>query len=344
MKATAATARPERRVAAWLLAMIAAAIAVAGFVAGRVTAPPSGQGSIRVSTLSQGSRDSWPAVSPDGRLIAFSAVRQNGQGLWIMDLVSRSELKLTSGADQTPRFTADGGSIVFTRLEGGRLSLWRVPAIGGKPRLLLEDGFDVDPSPDGTRIAYITGRKEFWGLSFEVTPAVLIPRPETEIIVEAALARVPDAGERRLFADVCTGSGCIAVALARERRQWHGVATDLSARALASQVGVVHLHTPGELARLFAQPHDLQQLVFEQPRGSIANPEVALELQRRDAVLGLRQQVHCQEPAGQFQLGRLEDRAANQTALMAASQTLDVVRAVATPSMRTDRDFLHVHT
>ena len=153
-------ARPQRRIPAWLIAFIGVAIAMGSFVAGRLTVPPPGHGSIRVSTLSQGSRDNWPAVSPDGRLIAFGAVRQNGQGIWVMDMVTRSELKLTSGSDQTPRFTTDGGSIVFTRVGAGHLSLWRVPVIGGKPRLLLEDAFDADPSPDGTQIAYVSGQAD----------------------------------------------------------------------------------------------------------------------------------------------------------------------------------------
>ena len=159
----AATAVTQRRLPTWLIPAVAVAIAAASFLTGRLTAPPSGSGAIRVSTLSQGSRDNWPAVSPDGRLVAFGAVRQNGQGIWVMDMVTRSELKLTSGVDQTPRFTADGGSVVFTRVEGGNLSLWRVPVIGGKPRLLLEDAFDADPSPDGTQMVYVSGQADSAG-------------------------------------------------------------------------------------------------------------------------------------------------------------------------------------
>jgi release factor glutamine methyltransferase len=81
-------------------------------------------------------------------------------------------------------------------------------------------------------LAYITGRQEFWGLEFEVSPAVLIPRPETELIVEAALERFPDRHASLEAADVCTGSGCLAVALAHERPSARIVAADVSADAL----------------------------------------------------------------------------------------------------------------
>ena len=155
--AVAAATATGRRAATWLQAVVALLIAATGFVAGRMTTKPSGEASIRVSTLSQGTRDTEPAVSPDGRLIAFHAVRQNGQGLWLMDMVTRSEVKLTSEADHVPRFTADGGSILFTRTEHGRLSLWRIPVIGGAPRLLLEEASDADVSPDGNRVAFIAG-------------------------------------------------------------------------------------------------------------------------------------------------------------------------------------------
>jgi release factor glutamine methyltransferase len=78
---------------------------------------------------------------------------------------------------------------------------------------------------------YIVGHREFFGLKLEVSPAVLIPRPETELIVEAVLALVPSS---RLFTmiDVCTGCGNVAVAVAKERRNARIVATDISAAAI----------------------------------------------------------------------------------------------------------------
>jgi release factor glutamine methyltransferase len=86
----------------------------------------------------------------------------------------------------------------------------------------------------GTPTQYLTGRQEFWGLEFEVTPAVLIPRPETEHVVEVALARLGQAAGRGKLrvADVGTGSGCLAVALARELPRAEVFATDVSAAAL----------------------------------------------------------------------------------------------------------------
>ena len=83
----------------------------------------------------------------------------------------------------------------------------------------------------GEPLAYITGRKEFWSLSLRVTPEVLVPRPETELLVERALALLPARGAR--VADLGTGSGAIALALASERANWRITATDQSAAALA---------------------------------------------------------------------------------------------------------------
>lgn len=80
--------------------------------------------------------------------------------------------------------------------------------------------------------AYILGTREFWGLDFRVSPAVLIPRPETEFIVEEALALLGGIAGPRL-ADIGTGSGNIAVSLAHERADARVVATDVSAAALA---------------------------------------------------------------------------------------------------------------
>lgn len=103
-----------------------------------------------------------------------------------------------------------------------------------------------DPAPDGVAarfealvarraagepVAYLTGTRGFWGLDLAVTPATLIPRPETELLVELALARLP-AGDAHV-ADLGTGSGAIALAIARERPHAAVLATDASVDALA---------------------------------------------------------------------------------------------------------------
>jgi release factor glutamine methyltransferase len=82
-------------------------------------------------------------------------------------------------------------------------------------------------------LPYIVGLREFWGLSIEVSPDVLIPRPETEIIVQAVLDLHPDRAAALSIADVCTGSGCVAVAIATERPAATLYATDISEAALA---------------------------------------------------------------------------------------------------------------
>jgi release factor glutamine methyltransferase len=81
--------------------------------------------------------------------------------------------------------------------------------------------------------AYIVGRQEFWGLSLDVSPDVLIPRPETELIIEAALEQFAGRDDAIAIADACTGSGCLAVALADELPRASVVATDISEVALA---------------------------------------------------------------------------------------------------------------
>ncbi len=80
--------------------------------------------------------------------------------------------------------------------------------------------------------AYIVGHQEFWGLMFEVTPAVLIPRPETELLVQILLELVPGDAVPVRVCDVGTGSGCVAVAIARERPRAEIVAIDVSRDAL----------------------------------------------------------------------------------------------------------------
>jgi release factor glutamine methyltransferase len=118
----------------------------------------------------------------------------------------------------------------------------------------VEEPFDAAKSEEffaliarraaGEPTQYLTGKQEFWGLEFGVTAAVLIPRPETEHVMEVALARLGERGlqihmdtgaprERLRVADVGTGSGCLAVALAYELPHADVYATDISEPALA---------------------------------------------------------------------------------------------------------------
>lgn len=83
---------------------------------------------------------------------------------------------------------------------------------------------------DGEPVAYIVGQREFFGLDFETTPAVLIPRPDTELLVELALVRLPPRGK---VLDMGTGSGAIAVAIAHSRPDASVTALDVSQEALA---------------------------------------------------------------------------------------------------------------
>lgn len=119
-------------------------------------------------------------------------------------------------------------------------------ALGWDRARLVADGRDPMPADVGVRfaalierrathepVAFITGQREFWGLDFAVSPDVLIPRPETELIVEAVCERRRNRAGVRTIVDVGTGSGCLAIALAREFPDARVVATDISAAALA---------------------------------------------------------------------------------------------------------------
>jgi release factor glutamine methyltransferase len=102
----------------------------------------------------------------------------------------------------------------------------------------------------GEPVAYLTGTRGFWSLDLAVGPATLVPRPETELLVELALARLPAHAPARI-ADLGTGSGAIALALAHERPRWSVVATDASAAALdMARANATRLRIPNVEFRL----------------------------------------------------------------------------------------------
>jgi release factor glutamine methyltransferase len=117
--------------------------------------------------------------------------------------------------------------------------------LGWDTARILTSGDELEPSPFASQydelisrrahrepLSYITGTREFWNLSIEVSPAVLIPRPETEGLVEAVNELFHDHQAVLRIADVCTGSGCVAVAIASERPNVRVIATDDSAAAV----------------------------------------------------------------------------------------------------------------
>ena len=143
---------------------------------------------------------------------------------------------------------------------------------------------------DGEPVSRILGNKEFWGLPLQLSPATLVPRPDTETIVEAALAALDACGRRNdtlRIADLGTGSGAILLALLSELRGAIGIATDISldalrtARANAVQLGLGHRahFVQGHYASALAEGFDL--IVSNPPY--IPSVEIAgLETEVRD--------------------------------------------------------------
>jgi release factor glutamine methyltransferase len=124
----------------------------------------------------------------------------------------------------------------------------------------------------GEPTQYIIGKQEFWGLEFEVTPAVLIPRPETEHVIEVAIERIGAArrGSELRVADVGTGSGCIAVALATEFPNAEISATDISSDAL--EVAKRNASRHGVAARIWFIETDLLAGVSYAPLATSRSP------------------------------------------------------------------------
>jgi len=159
--------------------------------------------------------------------------------LSIKDLLSAARLKLAD----SPSARVDAEHLLAHVLESTRAFLY------ANPEMELPDE-DADVFEKlirqralGQPVAYLTGRCEFWSLPLTISPAVLIPRPETELLVETALDKIPQLADWRI-ADLGTGSGAIALALATERNQCEIHATDISMAAIkvaqqnASDLGI----------------------------------------------------------------------------------------------------------
>lgn len=140
-------------------------------------------------------------------------------------------------------------------------------------------------------VAYIIGYREFWGLEFEVTPDVLIPRPETEILVEEAIVWARSHANCRRIIDVGTGSGCVGIALALEVLGAEIIATDSSAAALAVARRNALRHKVD--SRITFVQTDLLEDVEDTAELIVSNPPY---VQSSDAE-GLQPEVAIYEPA-----------------------------------------------
>ena len=156
----------------------------------------------------------------------------------------------------------------------------------------------------GEPVAYLTGEREFYGLSFTVTPAVLIPRPETELLVDYACELLAPGRPARVL-DLGTGSGCVAIAVASERPAARVTAVDASAAALEV--------ARANAARLGAPVTFVQSDWF-----------AALGDTRYELILGNPPYVAAGDP----HLGLGDVRFEPQTALVAGADGLDCIRAI----------------
>ena len=142
----------------------------------------------------------------------------------------------------------------------------------------------------GVPVAHLTGTREFYGRPFRVTPAVLIPRPETELVIDEALAalaaRASRSDARPLVVDVGTGSGCLAITLALERPDVDVVATDLSAPAL--EIARDNAQTLGVAERVTFVERDLLPALPAPPDLIVSNPPYVPEAERDSLAVDVR--------------------------------------------------------
>lgn len=171
--------------------------------------------------------------------------------------------------------------------------------------LAIFNGF-IEQRKKGIPIAYITGNREFWSRDFQVSPDVLIPRPDTELLIELSLKLIP-ADEAVKIIDLGTGSGIIAITLAAERSHAHVIATDFSLAAL-------------RIARLNADNHHIDNIQFYQSNWFTGVPETQFNLVVSNPPYIDEDDSHLQQGDVRFE---------PRTALCAAEQGLSDIKIIA---------------
>lgn len=158
----------------------------------------------------------------------------------------------------------------------------------------------------GTPIAYITGNREFWSRDFQVSPDVLIPRPDTELLIELSLNLIPTDESVKII-DLGTGSGIIAITLAAERPHAHISATDFSLAAL-------------RIAQVNAEKHRINNIQFYHSNWFADVPDTQFDLIVSNPPYIAEDDVHLQQGDVRFE---------PQSALSAPEQGLADIRTIA---------------
>lgn len=146
----------------------------------------------------------------------------------------------------------------------------------------------------GEPIAYIVGYKEFWSLQLRVTEATLVPRPETELVVEQALQLLPEKSPLKIL-DLGTGSGAIAIALAHERPNWQIYAIDISQAAARVAQSNVRVYSLSNIQIMVAdwlrpcRPNQFHAIVANPPYLANDDPylqDLGLQFEPMEALVG----------------------------------------------------------
>ncbi|MDR3319479.1 MAG: peptide chain release factor N(5)-glutamine methyltransferase [Desulfovibrio sp.] len=164
---------------------------------------------------------------------------------------------MTEAARHLERAGVDSPQLCAQLLVCSVLNITRLDCVLGADRKLTEEQLtDLNQlilrRTNREPLVHILGRKEFFSRNFHITPDTLIPRPETELLVETALNLLPES-KRLFFADIGAGSGCIGITLALERGLWRGVLLEISEKALGvAKFNAQNLNATSNLAYIRA--------------------------------------------------------------------------------------------
>ena len=222
------------------------------------------------------------------------------------DMMAAAAKQLRAAAIESPRREARLLLAYVMNVSQEDIMAGRLPLATHKDALAYK--VVVDRRRRREPLAYIVGRREFWSLDFAVGPGVLIPRPESELLVEQALKHFPDSNAPLRVLDLGTGSGCLLLSFLSERPNAQGLGVDLSEAALT--IAEKNAASLGLSGRASFQRSDWLENVSGTFDVILINPPYIAET----AIGGLQPEVATYEPA---------------SALYAGSDGLDAYRVIA---------------